>query len=64
MGSWPEATQVGEVGAPPAPGEPRAPFGLEGFGKSGAFSQLEDSKACPPLGTHRRPKQSSQKGPG
>jgi hypothetical protein len=25
----------GEVRAPPAPGEPRAPFGLEGFGEFG-----------------------------
>jgi hypothetical protein len=29
--SWSEAAQVGEVGAPLAPGEPRASFGLEGF---------------------------------
>jgi hypothetical protein len=36
VGSWPRAAWVGEVGAPPAPGEPRAPFGLEGFGESGA----------------------------
>jgi hypothetical protein len=28
------AARVGEVGAPPAPREPRASFGLEGFGGS------------------------------
>jgi hypothetical protein len=33
--SWPGAALVGEVGAPPAPGEPHAPFGLEGFRESG-----------------------------
>jgi hypothetical protein len=35
-GSGHEATRVGEVTAPSALGEPRAPFGLEGFRESGA----------------------------
>jgi hypothetical protein len=35
VGSRPEAARVGEVRAPPAPGEPHASFGLEGFGGSG-----------------------------
>jgi hypothetical protein len=37
VGSWPGAARVGEVGAPLAPGEPRAPFGLEGFEESDAI---------------------------
>jgi hypothetical protein len=32
---WPEAAQVGDVRAPPAPEEPHASFGLEGFRGSG-----------------------------
>jgi hypothetical protein len=33
VGSWPEAAWDGEVREPPAPGETRASFGLEGFGE-------------------------------
>jgi hypothetical protein len=32
---WPEVPWVGEDGAPPVPGEPRAPLGLRGFRDSG-----------------------------
>jgi hypothetical protein len=35
VGSWSRVVWVGEVEAPPALGEPCAPFGLEGFGESG-----------------------------
>jgi hypothetical protein len=34
IGLWPEVAQVGEDGAPPVPGEPRALLGLGGFGDS------------------------------
>jgi hypothetical protein len=37
VGSWPGVARVGEIGAPPTLGEPRAPFGLDGFGEFGAI---------------------------
>jgi hypothetical protein len=41
--SWPGAARDGEIRAPPTPGGPCAPFGLEGSGNQAQFSQLEDS---------------------
>jgi hypothetical protein len=51
VGSWPRAARVGEVRAPPAPGEPHTPFGLEGFGEYGVVLSTLGLGACPPLGT-------------
>jgi hypothetical protein len=63
-GFWHMVARVGEGRAPPAPGEPCASFWLGSFGILVQFSQLEESGACPPLGTRCRLEHSLQKSPG
>jgi hypothetical protein len=63
-GFWPEAARVGEGGAPLAPGEPCASFGLGGFGGSSAVFSVGGLRGLPTFGTRCRLEHSLQKSPG
>jgi hypothetical protein len=64
IGLWPEVAGVGEGRAPSVPGEPSHLLGLGASKVLAQSSQLEDSGACPPLGTHSRLEHSWQKSLG